>query len=87
MKKKFRKVTKSKQISRPIDPNRYPKGWDRKRVNAVISHYENQSDEQAIAEDEAAYDSITSTMMQVPLSLVAKVEKLIARARASLVQL
>ena len=84
MKKKFRKVTKSKQISRPIDPNRYPKGWDRKRVNAVISHYENQSDEQAIAEDEAAYDSITSTMMQVPLSLVAKVEKLIARASASL---
>jgi hypothetical protein len=62
------------------DPNRYPAGWDRKRVRRVIAHYEDQTGEQATAEDEAAYHSTTSTMMQVPVSLVAKVEKLIARA-------
>ena len=32
------------------------------------------------AEDQAAYRSTTSTMIQVPLALVPKVEKLIARA-------
>ena len=80
MKKRIRKpVISTLTASRP-DPNRYPKGWDRKHVEVIISHYENQTDEQAIAEDEAAYHSAGSTMIQVPLALVAKVEKLIARA-------
>jgi hypothetical protein len=62
------------------DRNRYPKGWDRQRVESVIAHYEKQTDEQAAAEDEAAYRSTTSTMIQVPLALVPKAEKLVARA-------
>ncbi len=64
------------------DPNRYPKGWDAKRVQAVIDHYENQTDDEAIAEDEAAYRSCAVTMMAIPVELVPKVSKLIAR-RAS----
>jgi hypothetical protein len=61
------------------DPNRYPQGWDRKKVQAVIRHYENQSGADAIAEAEAAYESHRVTMMAVPVELVPKVQKLIAR--------
>jgi nanoRNase/pAp phosphatase (c-di-AMP/oligoRNAs hydrolase) len=60
-------------------PNRYPKGWNRQRVQAVIDHYENQTEDQAIAEDEAAYNDATATMMAVPIELVPKAQKLIAK--------
>jgi hypothetical protein len=36
------------------DPNRYPKGWNRARVQALLDHYENQTDDEAVAEDDAA---------------------------------
>ena len=34
----------------------FPRGWDEERVRKVLTHYENQSDDQAVAEDEAAYE-------------------------------
>jgi hypothetical protein len=68
--------------SKPKDPNQYPSGWDRKKVEAVIRHYEKQSDADAIAEAEAAYRRIRTTMMEVPVELVPRVQKLIAK-RAS----
>jgi hypothetical protein len=74
-----------KKSPRPIrsrpgkDPSPYPKGWNRKRVQAVIDYYDHQSDEEAIAEAEAAYNNITIAMMPVPVELVPKVQKLIAR--------
>ena len=71
----MRKSTSSKR-----DPSPYPRGWNRQRVGALIAHYENQTDEDAIAEAEAAYRALDSAMIQVPISLVAKVEKLIRRA-------
>jgi hypothetical protein len=61
------------------DPNRYPKGLDRKKVQAIIDHYENQTDDEAVAEDEAAYKDITMTMMAIPIALVPQVQKLIAK--------
>jgi hypothetical protein len=61
------------------DPNRYPKGLNRQKVQAIIDHYENQTEDQAVAEDEAAYHSNSVTMMGVPVKLVPKVQKLIAR--------
>lgn len=69
----------SEALPRRKDPNRYPKGWDRKRVEEVIRYYENQSDEDAIAEAEEAYRSNQVTMMAVPNELVPKVQKLIAK--------
>lgn len=63
----------------PKDPNRYPKGWDRKKVEALARHYENQSDDEAIAEAEAAYADTETTMMPVPTDLVPQVQKLIAQ--------
>lgn len=37
--------------------NRFPKGWNQKRVEQVLTYYENQSDEEATMEDEAAFDT------------------------------
>ena len=35
---------------------KYPPGWDEERVRRVFEHHETQSDEEALAEDEAAYE-------------------------------
>jgi len=50
------------------DPDRYPKGLNRKKVQELIDYYEKQSDEEAIAEMEAAPDA-NFTVMAVPLEL------------------
>jgi hypothetical protein len=60
----------------------YPAGWDEERVRRVLQHYEAQSDEEAVAEDEAAYESTTQTAMEVPVDLVPVVRELIARRKA-----
>lgn len=61
---------------------RFPPGWDEKRVRDVLDHYESQTEEEAIAEDETAYEDAAFTMMEVPKKLAPKVRELIAK-RAS----
>jgi hypothetical protein len=63
------------------DPNVYPPGFDRKKVEAIIAHYENQSDEEAAAEDEAAFAAGGQTVMKVPLDLVPVIRELIAKRK------
>ncbi len=60
---------------------KYPAGWDAERVRRVLEHYETQSDEEAVAEDEAAYETTTHTAMEVPVELVPAVRELIAKRR------
>jgi hypothetical protein len=62
---------------------RFPPGWDADRVRRVLDHYEAQSDEEAVAEDEAAYEATTETAMGVPVDLVPTVRDLIARHRSA----
>ena len=62
--------------------SRYPKGWDEHRVRQVLEHYESQSDEESVAEDEAAWEATTHTAMEVPVDLVDEVRGLIAKRRA-----
>ena len=59
--------------------NRFPPGWDEQRVRAVLEHYEAQTEEEAVAEDEAAYEDAAHTFMEVPKELVPKVRELIAK--------
>ena len=35
------------------DARKFPRGWDEERVRRVMDHYERQSEEQAVVEDEA----------------------------------
>jgi hypothetical protein len=59
--------------------SKYPAGWDDERVRRVLEHYETQSDEEAVAEDEAAYETTTHTAMEVPVEIVPVVRELIAK--------
>ncbi len=59
--------------------NRFPKGWDEERVRRVLAHYEAQSEEEALAEDEAAFEDPDRTTIEIPMELVPEVRKLIAR--------
>jgi len=65
------------------NPNRFPPGWDENRVRRVLEHYETQTDEEAVAEDEAAFEQTTHTAMEVPVELVPAVRDLIAKHRRS----
>jgi hypothetical protein len=58
---------------------KYPTEWDEKRVKDVLAHYESQSEEEAVAEDEAAFEAAGQTVMEVPTELVPKVRELIAK--------
>ncbi|MGH7792699.1 MAG: hypothetical protein ACREOB_10350 [Thermodesulfobacteriota bacterium] len=60
---------------------KFPTGWDEERVRRVLEHYEQQSDDEAVAEDEAAYESTTHTTMEVPVELVPEVRELLAKRR------
>ncbi len=44
----------------------FPPGWDEDRVKRVLAHYASQSEEEAVAEDEAAVDTLGQTLMEVP---------------------
>ena len=35
--------------------NRFPPGWDEARVRDSCEHYESQTEDEAVAEDEAAF--------------------------------
>jgi len=59
-----------------------PDGWDESRVRRVLDHYEGQSDTEAAAEDQEAFESTTHTAMEVPVELVPEVRQLIASRRA-----
>lgn len=62
--------------------SKYPPGWDEARVNKVLAHYETQSEDEAVAEDEAAFESTEQTFIEVPNELVPAVRELIARHNA-----
>jgi hypothetical protein len=56
----------------------YPKGWNEERVKKVLDHYENQTEDEAVAEDEAAYKADGQTVMIVPTKLVPAIRRLLA---------
>ena len=62
---------------------KFPLGWDEQRVRRVLEHYEQQTDDQAVAEDEAAYEDSAQTLMEVPTELVPTIRELIAKHRRS----
>jgi len=58
--------------------SKFPTGWSEERVRRVLEHYESQTEFEAVAEDEAAYEDSSQTFMEVPKNLVPEVRKLIA---------
>jgi hypothetical protein len=67
--------------------NKYPKGWNEKSIKGLIKRYEEQTEEEEAAEDEAAFNDPEQTVVLVPKALLPKVHKLLSayssRRRAS----
>jgi hypothetical protein len=61
--------------------SRFPEGWDEARVQRVLAHYEAQTEAEAVAEDEAAFDAPDQAVVAVPRELVPAVRELIAKHR------
>jgi hypothetical protein len=78
------KVNKQKRT--PLNSRRpkqkLPRGWDEARVRRVLEHYENQTEDEALAEDEAAFNAKGQTVMIVPTELVPRIREMIARCGA-----
>ena len=53
------------------------------RVRKVAAHYENQTEDEAVAEDEAAYDAEGQTVMIVPTELVPAIRQLLTRRQGA----
>lgn len=63
--------------------SKFPPGWDENRVQKVLEHYEMQSEEEAVAEDEAAFEAPDQTVMEIPTELVPEVRELIAKHKVA----
>lgn len=61
----------------------FPSEWDENRVKRVLAHYEEQTEEEALAEDEAAYEAQGQTFIEVPTDLVPKIRDLIAKRKSA----
>jgi hypothetical protein len=61
-----------------MSQSKFPEGWSAERVRRVLAHYEEQTEDEGVAEDEAGIES-SETVMNVPHELVPKVRELIAK--------
>ena len=57
-----------------------PPGMTVERIKNIIDHYESQTEDEIIAEDEAAFAKEETAMIEVPRSLVEKVREMILSA-------
>ncbi len=62
-----------------MSQTKFPPSWDEERVRKVLGHYQEQTEEEATAEDEAALEDRDQTFMEIPNDLVPEVRALIAK--------
>jgi uncharacterized protein YkuJ len=62
-----------------MSKHEFPPGWNEERVQRVLMHYEQQSEEEAVAEDEAAFEKNGEAVMEVPYELIPAIRELIAK--------
>ena len=63
-----------------MSQNKFPKGSDDQRVRRIVDEYEKQTEDEAVAEDEAGVAS-SDVVMSVPRELVETVRELIAKRK------
>jgi hypothetical protein len=61
-----------------MNQNKFPDGWDEGRVKRVLAHCGEQTEAEALAEDELGIQP-SETVMNVPRDLVSRVRELIAK--------
>jgi hypothetical protein len=63
--------------------SKFPTGWDEDRLNAVITHYDQQTEDEALQEDEMMFEDPAQTIMEIPRELVPAVRELLAKHLAT----
>lgn len=66
-----------------MSQQKFPPGWDEKRVREVLAHYEDQTEDEQFAEIEAAREAEGITLMAVPTELAPEVRALLARKQST----
>ena len=56
-----------------------PPGWNEESIRKLAEYYDNQTEEEQVAEHEAALAAEGHTLMVVPTELVLEIAKLIAK--------
>jgi hypothetical protein len=71
-------VSKAQEEEAPMNQPKFPERWSEDKVRRVLAHYEKQTEDEAVAEDEAGIES-SDTVMNIPHDLVPRVRELIAK--------
>ncbi len=64
--------------------NKFPPGWDKEKIKNIVSHYETQTEDEAVKEDEAIFENYPESVIEVPKELIPIVREFIARRENSL---
>jgi hypothetical protein len=59
----------------------FPPGWDEERVRRVLAHYEIQTEDEAVDEDERAFEK-GQTVIEVPAELMPVIREVLAQYEA-----
>ncbi len=62
---------------------KFPPGWNEKRVQDLIAHYENQTEDEEFADIKVAREAEDITMMAIPTDLVPEIRALLARRQSA----
>ena len=62
---------------------RFPRGWNEKRVQDLIAYYDRQTEDEELAEYEKGMEVEGMTVMLVPNDLVPEIRRLIGRRRGA----
>jgi hypothetical protein len=80
-------MKKQPAANKPVKRSRrkqvLPAGWNEKRVQEVAAYYDNQTEDEGVAEYEAAMKVEGLTVMIVPTDLVPAIRQLIGRRRGA----
>ena len=73
--------TEKEEMTKKQRKNTYPAGWDKARTRKLAEHYDNQTEDEQVAEHEAAFLAEGQTVMVVPSELVPEIVRLIRAKR------
>jgi hypothetical protein len=70
-------LERSRETEKKMSPNRFPPRWDQERVDRLLSPYESLTEEEQVAEDEAALECEEQTVISIPTHLLPAVRKIL----------
>jgi hypothetical protein len=71
-------ISQAQKEETTMSEAKFPAGWDEEKVRPVLAYYEEQTEDDALLEDEAGIEP-SETVMNIPHDLVPKVRELIAK--------